>query len=79
VVRKSFEMIVALCSSSGSFLRKRTLDEVFPKLSTVLMNLAVESTGIKNKNRMYYTYTQVYKLQLTVLQVGYKIGLFTKF
>ncbi len=69
VVRKSFELLQCLCSTCGSFLKKRTIDEIFPKLSTLLANLALESEQVAMKNRKVYTYSQAYKLQLTVLQV----------
>ncbi|ODN02136.1 TELO2-interacting protein 1 [Orchesella cincta] len=68
VVRKSFELLHSLCKSCGTFLKKRTIDEAFPRLSSLLLMLAKEGELIKNKNRQYYTYTQAYKLQLTVLQ-----------
>lgn len=70
VVRKSFELLVCLCSTCGTFLKKRTMDEIFPKLSTLLSNLAMESEQVANKNRKVYTYSQSYKLQLTVLEVS---------
>ncbi|CAL8101773.1 unnamed protein product [Orchesella dallaii] len=68
VVRKSFELLQSLCKSCGTFLKKRTIDEAFPRLSSLLLMLAKEGEQVKNKNRQYYTYTQAYKLQLCVLQ-----------
>lgn len=70
VVRKAFELLMCLCSTCGTFLKKRMLDEIFPKLSLVLTNLAIESELVKEKNRKYYTYTQSYKLQHAILKVS---------
>jgi hypothetical protein len=70
VVRKSFELLVVLCNTCGTFLKKRILDEAFPKLSSLLLDLAVASEKVKNKERQYYTYTQAFKLQLAILEVS---------
>lgn len=72
VVRKSFQLLGTLCTCCGTFLKKRTIEETFPRLSTLLMTLAKDGEQVKDKNRQYYTYTQAYKVQLTVLQVGFK-------
>ena len=69
IVRKSFELLVVLCKSSGSFLRKRIVQAVFPKLSSLLMSLAIESERLEQKNILYYTYTQAFKVQMAVLEV----------
>ena len=69
IVRKSFELLVILCKSSGSFLRKRIVQEVFPKLSSLLVSLAMESERVEQKNILYYTYTQAFKVQMAILEV----------
>lgn len=45
------------------------MDDIFPKLSSLLTNLAMESEQVAMKNRKVYIYSQSYKLQLSVLQV----------
>jgi len=69
VVRKSFELLLVICDTCGTFLKKRILEEVFPRLSSLILNLAAASENVKNKDRQYYTYTQAFKLQLVILEV----------
>ena len=71
MVRKAFELLLAMCTSSGTFLARRTVDEIFPTLASYLKTLGEQSRHIDSKNRVYYTYTQAYKLQMTMLKVRY--------
>jgi hypothetical protein len=59
-----------MCTSSGTFLKRRAVEEVFPMLANYLKSLGEQSRHIDSKSRVYYTYTQAYKLQMTMLKVS---------
>jgi len=69
VLRKSFELLLTMVNYSGDFLRKRTIEGIFPILSLFLEELAEQSKNIEEKNMVYYTFTQGFKLQHTILTV----------
>ncbi|CAG7678346.1 unnamed protein product, partial [Allacma fusca] len=68
VVRKSFELLLILGKCSRTFMRKRIVAEVFPKLSSLLAVLSGESERFHRKDTLYYTLTQSYKLQAVLLE-----------